>query len=109
MKIYLPMYLNDVIGDVYYTDKSEVEKLIKEAGDDYWCKELIDNADKPKVAKYQVYFYFGKRISNRFTTPDKIVEVETSDNKNEDEVIREALKVVGTYPKTYSTLVVRIG
>lgn len=44
MKIYLLMCLNDVIGDVYYTDievvKSLVEKANDLAGGDFWYKEM---------------------------------------------------------------------
>lgn len=48
MKIYLFMCLNDVIGDVYYTNEEEVKKLIKEANElygegDFWCKTLEKN------------------------------------------------------------------
>ena len=116
MKIYLFMCLNDVIGDTYYTDKEEVEKLVKmtnaEYGKncrDFWYKELINNADKPKTAKYQVSFYFGRWTANRFVKPDKIVEVELLEDTTENKIIEKALGLIGEYPKTYSAFVVRIG
>lgn len=48
LKIYLLMCLNDVIGDNYYTDESEVKKLVDEAnayvgGGDFWYKSLTKN------------------------------------------------------------------
>lgn len=111
MKIYLFMCLNDVVGDTYYTDKKEVEKLVEEAGGgDFWCKEISENTDninEPNPAKYLVFFYF-RWSSTRFMKPDKIVEVRTFDDRTEFEIVARALKDVGAIPRTYSTHIVRV-
>ena len=58
------------------------------------------------MKKYKVSFYFGTFAINPFITP-KVVEVEVNEDSpfNENEIIMEGLKIVGSFPRTYTAKV----
>lgn len=58
--------------------------------------------------KYKVSFWFGTYNINPFISPSKTVEVESELELTDKEATLEALRIVGAYPKTYSSLVQKI-
>lgn len=64
--------------------------------------------DLKSVETYKVYFYFGLWKPNPFVKPSKVVEVEVFDWETENDIVAEALNLIGSYPKTYSTTVIRV-
>lgn len=112
MKIYLFMSLNDVVGDRYYTDKDEVEKLVEEAnkehGGDFWYKTLSGDGEKDykQMAKSLIgetmkdFFCNGFFGSGTYDlTNSEITKIYDSDDDNA--IVIEVRKTGGKYGYGY--------
>lgn len=78
MEIYLFMCLNDVIGKKYYTDKAEVEKLVKKENarygeycGDFWCNTLTEYKEERRFqivdnetnkSTEEIYYFHNNEI-----------------------------------------------
>lgn len=60
------------------------------------------------MEKYKVCFYFGMHSINPFAKPSKEVLVEVEHGTNENEVVLKALNELNSYPRTYSTSIVKV-
>jgi hypothetical protein len=60
------------------------------------------------MKRFKVNFYFNSYAVNPFLQPSRTVEVTMSESSSENEIILEALKIVGTYPRTYSAQVIEV-
>ena len=60
------------------------------------------------MSKYKVYFYWGMWNPDSFQMPDEIVEVEAPEGTLEVKIKIDALKKLGSYPKTYAVRVEKV-
>lgn len=60
------------------------------------------------MEKYKVSFYFGVWSVNPFVKPSKEVLVEVEHGTTENEIVLKALNELNSYPRTYSTSIIKV-